>query len=71
MNSEPLSYYDISTITKTQAWCRGFHQGATGQGPFGIYRACEENPTPENVELVSLWLKGWSKGRRFYETKQN
>lgn len=69
--NQPNNYYDYKNMSQEQAWLKGFHQGETGQGPFGIWRALEEDPTPWNAMLVANWLNGWSKGRCTYEAKNN
>lgn len=64
-------FYDTTLMTETQAFSRGLHQGTLGHGPFGIYHSLEDNPTPEIARLVSMWLRGWSKGRTLFLEQQN
>lgn len=59
-------FYNVNSMTSAQAWARGFHQGITNQGPFGIWRSLEANPNPRNALLVAAWLKGWAKGHQLY-----
>lgn len=53
-------------MTSDKSWCRGFQDAYDGHGPFGSWFLLEENPTPENAELLANWLKGWAKGRKLY-----
>lgn len=68
---DDLAFYDWHHMDAGQAYTRGFYQGMSGTGPFGIWQALEIDPTPLNALLVSAWLKGWSKGRQTYLEKHN